>query len=63
MRIIHSIFHGEKGPRRDIVVINAAAGIMVGGKAETLLDGIRIAKECIDSGAANNILKSLAEAK
>ncbi|SVB99506.1 uncharacterized protein METZ01_LOCUS252360, partial [marine metagenome] len=51
-KIIHSIFHGEKGPRRDIVVINAAAGIMVGGKAETLLDGIRIAEECIDSGAA-----------
>jgi anthranilate phosphoribosyltransferase len=62
-KIIHSIFNGEEGPCRDIVVINAAAGIMVGGKAETLLDGIRIAEECIDSGAASNILKSLAEAK
>ena len=57
------IFNGEKGPHRDIVVINAAAGIMVGGMAKTLRDGIIIANESIDSGEANNVLKLLASVK
>ncbi len=42
----------EKGPRRDIVVLNAAAGIYVGGKADSIADGVPIAEESIDSGAA-----------
>ena len=61
--IIHSIFDGEKGSPRDIVVINAAAGIKVGGKAESLVDGIKLAEESIDSGAAKNVLQSLIAVK
>ena len=61
--IIWSIFNGETGPRRDIVVFNAGAGIKVGGKAESLTDGINLAKESIDSGSAKNILESLAAVK
>ena len=62
-KIITSILNGEKGPRRDIVVINAAAGIMVGGKADSLSDGIELARECIDTGLANNILELLSKFK
>jgi anthranilate phosphoribosyltransferase len=61
--IVRSIFNGEKGPHRDIVLVNAAAGIMVGGKVETILDGIHIAEECIDSGAVNIVLNSLIAVK
>jgi anthranilate phosphoribosyltransferase len=58
--IIKSILNGEKGPKRDIVLLNAAAGIVVGGQAETLKDGLESAKKSVDSGAALNILNQLA---
>jgi len=61
--IIWSIFNGETGPRRDIVILNAGAGIKVGGKAESLVDGVNLAQESIDSGSAKNILESLAAVK
>ena len=61
--IIHSIFDGEKGSPRDIVVVNAAAGIKVGGKAKSLADGIKLAEESIDSGLSKNVLQSLAAVK
>ena len=53
----------EKGSHRDIVVINAGAGIKVGGKAESLAEGIKLAEESIDSGSAKNVLQSLAAVK
>lgn len=59
-QIIEKILKGEKGPRRDVVVLNAAAGIMVGGKATTMEEGIQLAKEAIDSGKALDILQQLA---
>ena len=43
-----------------IVLLNAAAGIVVGGQAETLKDGLESAKKSVDSGAALNILNQLA---
>jgi anthranilate phosphoribosyltransferase len=58
--IIKSILNGEKGPKRDIVLLNAAAGIVVGGQAETLNDGLESAKKSVDSGVALNILNQLA---
>ena len=61
--IIRSIFNGETGPRRDIVVFNAGAGIKVGGKTESLIDGIKLAEESIDSGSAKNVLELLAAVK
>ncbi len=62
-RILQNILNGEKGPQRDIVVLNAAAGIKVGGKASSMEEGILLAKEAIDSGLANNVLKSLINVK
>ena len=56
---IRNILNGEKGSKRDIVLINAAAGIVVGGKAKSLREGLRKATESVDSGAALNILKQL----
>jgi len=46
------VLKGQKGARRDIVLLNAAAGLAASGKAADLKDGIRIAAESIDSGAA-----------
>ena len=41
------ILNGKKGPNRDIVLLNAAAGIMVGGKATSLKEGYSLAKESV----------------
>ena len=59
--ILESIFRGERGPKRDVVVLNAAAGIVAGGAAETMQDGIRAAENAIDSGAAWKKLDNLRE--
>ncbi len=59
--IIKSILQGEKGPRRDIVLLNAAAAIYVGDKAQNLKSGLKLAAEAIDSGAASNTLKNFIE--
>lgn len=52
-KTIVGVFKGEiKGPRRDAIVINAAGALVVGGKAENFKEGIALASELIDSGAA-----------
>jgi len=60
--IMRKIFDGEKNPYRDVVALNAAAGIMVGGKAEDFKQGIRLAEESIDSGSAKQVLIDLVNA-
>lgn len=57
--IIKAVFQGEKGARRDIVVLNAAAGLYVGKAAAGLKEGIAIAEEIIDSGKAMSKLEEL----
>jgi anthranilate phosphoribosyltransferase len=57
--IIESIFKGEKGPRRDVVLLNSAPALVAGGAAKTWKDGIRLAAEAIDSGAAFKKLEEL----
>jgi len=59
--IIRRILKGERGPRRDIVVLNAGAAIAAGGKAEDIGAGIAIAQHSIDSGAALDRLNRLVE--
>ncbi|MBU0502511.1 MAG: anthranilate phosphoribosyltransferase [Candidatus Margulisbacteria bacterium] len=49
----------DKGARRDMVLANAGAAIYVGGKAKDLKEGIKLAAESIDSGAANKKLAEL----
>ncbi len=59
--IIESILAGEKSPRRDVVLINAAAALMAGGAVPSLKEGFRAAADSIDSGAALKKLQSLRE--
>ena len=59
--ILESIFAGEQGPRRDVVLFNAAAALVVGGAAEDLVAGIRLAADAIDSGAVTALVERLRE--
>jgi anthranilate phosphoribosyltransferase len=59
--LIRKILSGEKGPRRDIVLLNAAAAIVAGQKAKDLKEGIAAAAKAIDSGAAKQKLEQLVE--
>jgi anthranilate phosphoribosyltransferase len=58
-KITRDIFAGVKGPKRDIVVLNSAAGIYIGGKASSIAEGVKIAEEMIDSGKAAAKLEEL----
>ena len=58
-RILRSVLKGEKGPRRDIVILNAAAGIIAGGKAKNFREGIAQAAHSIDSSKALEKLELL----
>jgi anthranilate phosphoribosyltransferase len=58
-RIIRAILDGETGPRRDIVLMNAAAALVAGGKARDFKDGVGLAAQAIDSGAARRTLEAL----
>jgi len=51
-QIVLGILSGEAGPRRDLVLANAASGLLAGGLASDLLDGMKLAAGSIDSGAA-----------
>ncbi|MDI6736641.1 MAG: anthranilate phosphoribosyltransferase [bacterium] len=55
------VLKGGDGPRREIVLLNSAYGIMAGGKANTVLEGIELAGKSIDSGAALEKLEKLKE--
>ena len=57
--ITKAILSGEKGPKRDAVLMNAGAALYIGGKAESLADGIKLAAEIIDSGKATKTLEKL----
>ncbi|MEK6710205.1 MAG: anthranilate phosphoribosyltransferase [Nitrospinota bacterium] len=59
--ITRAILAGEKGPRRDVVLLNAAAALMAGGKAKDLGEGVELAARAIDSGAAQRVLDRLIE--
>ena len=55
------ILKGEKGPRRDIVVLNAAATLVVSSRAKNLPEGIALAQDSIDRGKALHKLEKLIE--
>ncbi|MYD60619.1 MAG: anthranilate phosphoribosyltransferase [Gemmatimonadetes bacterium] len=60
--ITRSVLNGEEGPRRDIVLLNAAAAIVAGDKARDLNEGVQAAAEVIDSGKALEKLDALVAA-
>jgi anthranilate phosphoribosyltransferase len=56
---IRAVLRGEPGPFRDIVLMNAAAALIVGGKVGNLIEGVERAARAIDSGAAQHALDKL----
>ena len=58
--VIRSVLEGEQGARRDIGVLNAAAALMVAGRADDLEQGMLLAAESVDSGRALGVLDALA---
>lgn len=60
--ILRAVLEGEKGPRRDVVVLNAAPAIVAGEGAEDWKGGIEAARESLDSGSAKAALVGLIEA-
>lgn len=59
--IIRSVFNGQKGAYRDAVILNSAAAIYVGKKAETLEEAVDLAQKLIDDGSAGAKLNQLIE--
>ena len=58
--ITRSILKGEKGPKRNAVLLNAGAALYIGGKAASFKDGITLAAELIDNGSALSVLDTFA---
>ncbi|MGN0493120.1 MAG: anthranilate phosphoribosyltransferase [Acutalibacteraceae bacterium] len=59
--ITRAILKGVKGAKRNAVLLNAGAALYIGGKAKTMAEGISLAAELIDSGAALKVLEGLIE--
>lgn len=59
--ITRGILKGQKGPKRNAVLMNAGASLYIGGKAESLKEGIELAGQIIDSGKAYETLEKLIE--
>lgn len=57
--IIQNILNGEKGPHRDIVVLNSAAAFYLAGKVNNIAEGIDCAEKSIDTGLALEVLENL----
>jgi anthranilate phosphoribosyltransferase len=57
--IIRRILAGEPGPRRDIVLVNAGAALVAGGRARDFKEGAQLAAQSIDSGTARDKLEAL----
>jgi anthranilate phosphoribosyltransferase len=62
VRIAEAIFAGEKGPKRDIVLLNAAACLYLAGKAPALTDGVELASMIIDRGLALKKMRDFVKA-
>jgi anthranilate phosphoribosyltransferase len=53
------VLDGQGGPRRDIVLLNAGAALLIAGVASSIGDGVSRAAEAIDSGRARHALETL----
>ena len=54
-RIAQDVLAGERGPRRDVVLLNAAAALVVSGRAKDLREGVAAAGEAVDAGRASRL--------
>jgi anthranilate phosphoribosyltransferase len=59
---LRAVLEGSPGPYRDVVLMNAAAGLVVAGRAATLREGVTLASQVIDSGRASASLEALVRA-
>lgn len=59
--IAERVLSGDRGPKRDVVVLNAAAALYVAGAAPSLADGLRLAEESIDAGKAMAVAEGLVQ--
>jgi anthranilate phosphoribosyltransferase len=60
--IARRVLDGARGPQRDVVVLNAAAALVVSGRAVSLRDGAVLAGRAIDDGSTRGLLGRLVEA-
>ena len=60
-RLLLAVLGGVPGPRRDAVLFNAALALQTAGRADSLTEGVSLARESLDSGRAYERLKALAE--
>jgi anthranilate phosphoribosyltransferase len=58
-KLIREVLAGKKSPRRDVVLLNAAAALVAAGRADHLRDALPLAAQAIDSGAAQTKLEAL----
>lgn len=59
VEVVHAVLGGERGPYRDIVLLNAAAALVVAGRADDLPSGLRRAVTVVDDGTAAEVLAQL----
>lgn len=62
VEITRAVLAGDRGPYRDIVLLNAGAGIYAAGRADSIAEGIEIARQALDSGAAGAVVDRLVAA-
>jgi anthranilate phosphoribosyltransferase len=60
--IVREVLAGSKGPRRDVVLLNAGASLFIGGKVRSVREGIERARQAIDSGSAQRTLDAMVTA-
>jgi anthranilate phosphoribosyltransferase len=59
--ITRALLAGGNGPKRDVILLNAAAVLIAGGKASSFSEGLKLAAEAIDNGSAQRKLHQLVE--
>ena len=59
--MVERLFEGERGPRRDVVLLNAGAALLVAGRVTTLAEGVARAAASIDDGSARAALAAVRE--
>lgn len=57
--VVRSLLAGDEGAHRNIVILNAAAGLVVADRVRSVEEGLEMAKDSIDSGRAGTVLESL----
>jgi len=60
--LLRQVLNGESGPRRDVVLLNAAAAMLAAGRADDWPQALTVARESLDSGRARQVLDRLVEA-